>query len=117
MSALQEEYPDCHLQLLIGQDSLEQLHTWYCARELVEKFEVIAFPRKSNGKAAEVVLPLEFWVSRLAEKLQKSMIDGDYVEISSTDLRCELAKNAKPYNIINAEVLQYIEKNALYRKK
>jgi len=122
MSALEEEFPDCRIQLLIGQDSLEQLHTWYCARELVEKFEVIAFPRKDSAAAEDNAgaiprLPLDFWGDKLTEKLKNSLVAGDYVEISSTYLREALANNRSLHNIIDAGVLEYIKKNGLYRRK
>ncbi len=116
LGALAEENPHWQLQLLIGQDSLEQLHSWYCARELVEQYEIIAFPRKNaDGCAAELVLPGDFWGRNLQQKLHKSLIPGEYVEISSTNLRMELAKTSRAGNIINADVLTYIESNGLYR--
>lgn len=117
MNALQEEYPDAELQLLIGEDSLTSLHTWYSARELVEKYPVIAFPRKSDTpeKSAVSLIPVDFWGVIQAEKLQKSLIKGEYVEISSTNLRKELAKNENMHHIINAELLEYIKKHGLYR--
>ena len=117
MNALQEEYPDAELQLLIGEDSLTSLHTWYSARELVEKYSVIAFPRKSDTpeKSAVSLIPVDFWGVIQAEKLQKSLIKGEYVEISSTNLRKELAKNENMHHIINAELLEYIKKHGLYR--
>lgn len=114
LDALQAEYPDAELQLLIGQDSLEQLHTWYCAKLLAEKYTILSFPRK--GKNGDVLhLPEDFWGKVLSEKLQNSLIPGEYVEISSTDLRKELAKKANVEHIINKDVLQYIEENGLYR--
>lgn len=116
LGALQEEYPGSKIQLLIGQDSLEQLHTWYNARELVAEYEILAFPRKTAaGCDKQVILPEDFWSAELAEKLKKSLIPGDFVEISSTDLRNELAKNKSACHIINEDVLHYIEKHGLYR--
>ena len=116
MSALAEENPDAEIQLLIGQDSLESLHTWYCARELAEKFEILTLPRRADsGCSSELKLPTDFWGRELTEKLQNSLIDGEFVEISSTNLRKELAKRENLHNIINADVLHYIEENGLYR--
>ena len=116
LAALQEEYPECELQLLIGQDSLEQLHTWFCARELAAKYEIIAFPRvKCNGSAEKLMLPEDFWGPGLSEKLRKSIVSGKYVEISSTDLRKELAKRENVAHIISEDVLNYISEYNLYR--
>jgi len=116
LAALAEENPNCQLQLLIGQDSLEQLHTWYCAREIANEFEILVLPRKHNDDCStNIRLPEEFWGREMTEKLQKSIIPGDYVEISSTNLRKELAKAANVSHIINSEVLRYIEEHGLYR--
>ena len=116
LGALQEEYPGCTIQLLIGQDSLEQLHTWYNARELAARYEILAFPRKTLAECGhKVTLPEDFWSPELAEKLKNSLIPGDFVEISSTDLRNTLAKNQSACHIINEDVLHYIEKHGLYR--
>ena len=114
LDALQSEYPDSELQLLIGQDSLEQLHTWYCARKLAEKYTILAFPRKDK-KSRAVQLPIDFWGEKLYKKLQKSLIPSEYIEISSTNLRKELAKRANVEHIINKDVLRYIEEHGLYR--
>ena len=95
---------------------MESLHSWYCARELAEKFEILTLPRKNeDGKSSELVLPEAFWGEKLLKKLQKSLIPGEFVEISSTNLRKELAKKQYLHNIINAEVLHYIEEHGLYR--
>jgi nicotinate-nucleotide adenylyltransferase len=116
MSALAEENPDAEIQLLIGQDSLETLHTWYCARELAEKFEILTLPRRGeSGDGSEVKLSTDFWGEKLYKKLLSSLIEGEFVEISSTNLRKELAKKQDLHNIINAEVLKYIEEHGLYR--
>ena len=113
LEALQSEYPDAELQLLIGQDSLEQLHTWYCAETLAEKYTILAFPRK--GKSESLLLPEGFWSAELQKKLQSSLIKGEYVEISSTNLRKDLLNRANVEHIINKDVLDYIEKHGLYR--
>ena len=114
LDALQSEYPEAELQLLIGQDSLEQLHTWYNARSLAEKYTVLAFPRK-GVEQRKLILPEDFWGKELCKKLQNSLIAGEYVEISSTDLRKELAKKSNVEHIINKDVLRYIEEHGLYR--
>ena len=113
LEALQSEYPGAELQLLIGQDSLEQLHTWYCAETLAEKYTILAFPRK--GKSESLLLPEGFWSAELQKKLQSSLIKGEYVEISSTNLRKDLLNRANVEHIINKDVLDYIEKHGLYR--
>ncbi len=117
LRALEEENPGARLQLLIGQDSLEQLHTWYRARELAEKYEIWSFPRcrADGGPGRDAVrLPEDFWGAELAAKLRGALLPGDCVEISSTKLRNALAKSGNPGHIINAGVWRYIKQHGLY---
>ena len=74
LAALAEENPRSKLQLLIGQDSLEQLHSWYQARELVRKYQIIALPRRSDADSnAELHLSEFFWSREEREILRKSL--------------------------------------------
>ena len=49
MKLLEKEFPGDTLQVLIGGDSLEALHTWYKARPLAAEYEIICYPRKGYG--------------------------------------------------------------------
>ena len=60
-------------------------------------------------------VPEGFWSAELQKKLQSSLIKGEYVEISSTNLRKDLLNRANVEHIINKDVLLYIEKHGLYR--
>ena len=116
LAALAEENPHAELQLLIGQDSLEQLHSWYQARDLVRKYQIITLPRRADSASdAELYLPDDFWSNEERKILQKSLISGEYIEISSTELRKKLVNREKVQHIINPNVLEYIEEYGLYR--
>lgn len=120
LEALEAENPGCRLQLLIGSDSLEELHTWYCARELAGQYEIIAYPRRTHaesGSSTTVVLPETFWGDVMAEKLQQSVLAGKFVEVSSTALREALAAGGDGGKVANSAVLMYIKKHGLYGMK
>jgi len=113
LEALAEEFPEARMQLLIGSDSLEELHTWHRAKELAERYEVIAYPRRAAHGGA-VRLPEDFWGAAMAETLRKSVLEGDFVEISSTELRNALENGAKCVHIMEEAVFSYIREHGLY---
>ena len=104
--------------LLIGADSLLNLHTWHEASALVREFEFIAYPR--TGTSVTVEKLQQFWDKKTAEKLAATVINGDFFEISSTEVRFSMEKNAFQSNIIQqngltAEVAGYIAEHNLYK--
>lgn len=90
LEKLSEETPD-ELALLIGDDSLARLHTWHRAHELVEKYLVLTYPRQGCSLDH---LP-EHWSAEECQKLLSGRLDGKFFEISSTEIRKKMAKNAK----------------------
>jgi nicotinate-nucleotide adenylyltransferase len=92
MESLEKEC-NSQLALLIGEDSLAQLHTWFKAHELVEKYLILTYPR--TGTTVDMAYLEQFWSKEEAQKLLSGMIDGKFFEISSTEIRKLLAKNAK----------------------
>ena len=89
---LQNEIPD-KLALLIGEDSLAQLHTWHRAHDLVQHYEILTYPR--NGIQADETYLRLYWDREECQKLLSGKLDGKFFEISSTEIRKKMAKNAK----------------------
>lgn len=81
------------LALLIGSDSLAQLHTWHRAHELVARHEILSYPRKEACVTEEYLA--QFWSKEECLKLLSGVLDGKFFEISSTDIRKKMEKNAK----------------------
>ena len=81
------------LALLIGSDSLAQLHTWHRAHELVARYEILSYPRKEACVTEEYLA--QFWSKEECLKLLSGVLDGKFFEISSTDIRKKMEKNAK----------------------
>ncbi|MBQ9755182.1 MAG: nicotinate (nicotinamide) nucleotide adenylyltransferase [Lentisphaeria bacterium] len=102
-------------QLLIGADSLLELHRWHRAQELAARFEVLTYPRPGYDVTLEVLkehFPLES-----AEKLFAGCLDGKFFEISSTNLRFSMEKSANWDNIISmtpVPVAEYCRRHGLY---
>ena len=112
LTALQERYPEHQFILLIGGDSLRDLHRWYCGRELAEKFEVWTYPRPGADVSAEKLA--EVWPAAMAEKLAKQCLPGNLSEAASSSLRESLKTGQVPEGMLTVPVLEYIKKNNLY---
>jgi nicotinate-nucleotide adenylyltransferase len=105
-------------QLLIGADSLLELHTWHRATELAERFELLVYPRPGCDVTIEKLE--EHFTPAAARKLFSSLLDGKFFEISSTNLRFSMAKSADWSNIISMTpqpVAEYCRRNGLYNTR
>lgn len=117
MSVLSKVYPDCELYFLLGMDSLESLHTWHRAGELVQRFNFIVYPRPG------VVVPSlraldEHFGPRSARKLTAAIVTGEDLplwDISSSQLRQLCAASADTAGLLPDRVREYIDARALYR--
>ncbi len=113
MSALEQEFPGDRLQLMLGSDSLLQLHSWHMARELVSRWEILTYPRP--WEMPTVADLCKFWDADIAGKLIKTVMKLPFFEISSTEIRKMIAKNEKVDKLIYRDVKFYIVNNGLYK--
>lgn len=113
MCQFQKLYPDDSLILLIGADSLRSLHTWYRAAELVDKWQLLAYPRP--GDNTDVSELQQHWTPEIAKRLAASIVPLPQYEISSTAIRTALSSGQDVASQIPAAVKEYIGKNHLYR--
>ena len=115
LAALERERPGERLQLLIGSDSLRQLHSWARAGELAERYEILTWPRPGERIDPEELA--RFWPPRIVKKLLSGVLSGNFFEISSTGIRNDVAKQREMYHInrgITPEVWEYIRSKQLY---
>ena len=103
--------------LLIGADSLLQLHTWHRAEELAENWQILTYPRKTSPVTLEAIQ--EHWSREIAGKLFSGVIPGKFFEISSTEIRNSMEKNELTGNIKCMtenipEIGDYIIRHQLY---
>ncbi len=108
LAALSEKWPDNTFVMLIGADSLMNLHTWFKAEELVEKYSFIVVPRPGiDISTAELSA---HWRNQfIVEKLTDSVINALLNEAESTKIR----KNFD-FSVVLPEIRAYIELCGLY---
>jgi nicotinate-nucleotide adenylyltransferase len=113
ISTLTQKLPHTQLKLLIGGDSLLQLHTWYKAKQLVNEFEFIIYPR--NGEPIKIEHLNSFWNTKEKHKLFTAQHPLPLHNISSTEVRRQIKLKNDVSALLHPKVLKYIEKHSLYR--
>jgi len=121
MLELSSRLSGAELILLIGADSLMNLHTWNRAGKLVEKWSVLTFPRGKVKRGSSSVLKalVKNWTEETARRLFNSIMEFAPVEVSSSRIRkCLFAGDYQtPKRFLSPFVLEYIEKKGIYGKK
>ena len=111
---LKAERPDVDWVLVIGSDTLVDLHNWYKIDELLELCEVASFARPGENDlervAAKVKLP-----DRHKNRLIENVFETRLIEISSTEIRSRVAEGLSARYIVPADVETYILKHGLYQ--
>ncbi len=116
LEALGKRYPEIEFSLLIGGDMLTCFHSWYRATELLDKYEVLIYPRLGESSKKEELL--QYWSEEQANRLsQRILEDLPFFDISSTNIRKKLVKAQNATTVINERVIEYIKQAGLYSAK
>jgi nicotinate-nucleotide adenylyltransferase len=111
LGLLKAENPDAQWFWLIGQDSLLDLPTWFCANELIFSCEWIIAPRsvQQNELSRQLnVLEIQFG--------QRFWLLQDFsMDISSTAIREALKNGQSVQNWLLSPVSDFISRNKLYQ--
>jgi len=97
------------LWLLMGTDALASFGKWKDPEEIVRLARIAAFHREPFVGPGLRVPPVEGLENRL------EVFDGGSFNISSTDLRRDLARGESPAGRVPAPVAEYVTKHRLYR--
>lgn len=114
MEELSRLFPSDRLQLLIGSDSLMLIHSWHRASEIINRWEILTYPRKNVIPILGSMQPA--MTAKQEEKLLANIINLPFFEISSSEIRKKIAKNENVDNILDMTVKQYIMEHQLYLK-
>lgn len=97
--------PDCRFSLIIGSDNWLLFDQWYKAKEIVEHFSPIIYPRPGYEISAET-LPSGVTLLEKAPML----------DISSTFIRDSIAAGYDMKYFVTPPVWDYITRHALYKE-
>ncbi|RMG92226.1 MAG: nicotinate (nicotinamide) nucleotide adenylyltransferase [Chloroflexi bacterium] len=109
---LAEKYPNAHLWLLLGGDSLRDLPTWHKPDMLVRqcRLGVLARPgAEVDWSKLETAVPGVTAVTDL--------LDGPTINLSATEIRRWVAAGHSIQHLVPPAVCRYIQQNRLYQPK
>ncbi len=112
MEELNNLYPNDQIILLIGGDSLMDLHTWFSAKTLIKKWEIITYPRSVGSVSLDILK--KFWQPEIAKKLYNSNKNLPCIEVSSTEIRKKIQNDENVDHLLDKKVTEYIRKKKLY---
>ena len=100
---LRADHPDCDLHLIIGEDNVSQLSTWYDPQGILDLCTVVAGSRVTADLDAD---------SALARHIVA--LDSPLFQISSTEIRQRLADDLPVRYLLPESVEAYIRDRKLY---
>ncbi len=102
MAYLREKYPDHDFSIIMGSDSLQNLHNWKNAALLVKDHPIYVYKRP--GFVATTPLPAKLIV-----------LDAPLLDISSTGIRKMLKEGKSVRYLVPESVREEIEKGNYYK--
>jgi nicotinate-nucleotide adenylyltransferase len=102
VESYRERWPEARLFLLLVEDNLAKLHTWYRIERLRELVEFVCFGRAIEGDAA----------SSPSNHLRLER----RIDISSTEIRQRIARGLPIHYLVPESVRALIQSNALYQQ-
>ena len=113
LDILKEQYGKKYqIYFIMGTDNLKELETWREADRLLENYKIIVLKRNDDN-IKQIIEN-----SNLLKKHKTSIIEIesiDQIDLSSTMIRDKIKKNENVDKYVPKKVLEYIEKNNLYK--
>ena len=113
VNIMQELWPDAEIYLIIGEDSLTQLYTWYRVHDLLRLVYFVAAERPGYEGKAGVERLTKAYGPWAAEKIIHAEVPE--TAISSTEIRKRLREGKPIRGMAPLAVEQYIYERGLYR--
>ncbi len=105
--------PDAQLYWLVGAAAVGDLVRWHRVERVLDMCNLCVMYRA--GYAKPDFAQLDCLGAERVEKLSKNALATPLVDISSTEIRGKLAAGMDVTGLLSPVVLDYIEKNGLYR--
>jgi len=102
---LEEQYPDRHFGLIVGEDNLKNFHKWKNYEQLLDNYSLYVYPRISLGDTPK----------KYADHPQVRRVDAPIMELSATFIRKAIkdGKNIRP--MLPDPVWIYLDEMNFYR--
>tara|TARA_X000000368_G_scaffold180809_1_gene142731 strand:- start:3260 stop:3886 length:627 start_codon:yes stop_codon:yes gene_type:complete len=116
---LKSIYPDRHLSLIIGLDSLYSFTTWKNWENILSLCSLLVLERKLNNRLG-INKELESKISADYDDFFSGhgkilILKNDLINISSTEVRMKIKNNENLTDLVDDQVLKYISNKSLYK--
>lgn len=115
VAELRAAQPDTDWFLIIGSDTLVELHTWHRVDELLEMCTVATLLRPGIDSAELIRQRIELQ-EESREKLMAHVISAHQMNISSTEIRQRISAGEPIDKLVPEAVAAYILEHGLYRQ-
>ncbi|MEI6890966.1 MAG: nicotinate-nucleotide adenylyltransferase [Pontiella sp.] len=105
---------DIDLVLIVGSDTLIDLHNWYKIDELLGLCEVASFRRPGDGDLKQIEQKVNL-PEHYKKQVLKNSFESHMIGISSTEVRMRVAEGLSIKYLVPPEVETYIFEQSLYR--
>ncbi len=106
LAHLQEKYPDDQFNLIMGEDNLKSFHKWKNYEVILENHDLYVYPRIAKGNIE----------TQFSDHPKIHKVDAPIMEISSTFIRENIAKDKNIRPLLTKEVWEYIDDMNFYKK-
>ncbi len=110
--ALEQQYPDAELYLLVGADQFLHFDSWYKADQLLQKVTLLGAPRQDEAQRRQMETALS---SKLFAGARVQVAAMQALPMSSSTVRQRVRDGQSIANDVPAAVADYIQKKGLYR--
>ena len=125
LKAIRAERPGARLYYILGQDAFNQFHTWYQWQDILDLVHVVVAARPGYQPELEssVRQALDERGVAHADELKLALAGNILVaelalhDISSSQVRAEIASGRTVGKLVPAPVARYIEEHALYQQE
>jgi len=100
--------------LIVGSDTLVDLHNWYNIEGILQRCDVASFLRPGEHDLEQIMEKVNL-PDPLKEKLVNNVFSSHLVDISSSDIRMRVAEGLGIRYLVPGEVEMYIYEHGLYR--
>tara|TARA_B100001559_G_scaffold271504_1_gene240022 strand:+ start:732 stop:1358 length:627 start_codon:yes stop_codon:yes gene_type:complete len=116
---LKDIYPEKHLSLIIGLDSLHSFTTWKNWKNILSLCSLLVLERKLDG-SYRLNKDLENQISSDYDDFFSGhgkilILKNDLINISSTEVKLRLKNNENLTGLVDDQVLEYISNKSLYK--
>lgn len=100
LEALQNQYPEEHFYIIMGSDSLANIHLWK-AYERIITYPILVYKRDSN------------FINSFSEHKNIHVFESAILNISATKIRSMLAQNQSVKYLVRDEILSLLKKELI----